>query len=170
MSEKKNPVINELFDKKFPMMFLLATVFTSACAIYLHGYGGSLYRGTLLTVLQVWADVASIACLVVLVRCLLCKVRIDENGVDVNNPLTGRMDYRWDEVRTAAVVKLHIGTAKPSPVIILSNLQPEEVLTRKALIHGKGLSRHDQVRIMYTKARRDAVEHYLHMTLPDIDI
>lgn len=170
MSEKKNPVIHEQFGKRLTLTFLLATVFTVACAVCLYVYGDALYRGTLLTVLQVWADAASIACLVVLVRCLLCKVRIDETGVDVNNPLTGRMDYRWDEVRTAAVVKLHIGTAKPSPVIILSRLQPEDVLTRKALIHGKGLSRHDQVRIMYTKARREAVEHYLHMKLPDISV
>ena len=170
MSEKQSPIIHEPFYKKFPLVFLIAAVAMLACSALLYFIGDSLYRGTVLTVFRVWTYTASVICLVILVRCLICKVHIDETGVDVNNPFTGHMDYRWSEIRTAAVVKLHIGTAKPSPVIILSNLQPEEVLTRKALIHGKGLSRHVQVRIMYTKARREAVEHYLRMTLPDIDV
>lgn len=170
MSEKQNPVIHEQFDKKFTVMFLIAAAAMLACAVLLYVCGDSLYTGTLLTVFRVWAYAASVVCLVVLIRCLICKVHIDEIGVDVHNPLTGHMDYRWSEIRTAAVVKLHVGAGQPSPVIILSHLQPEDVLTRRALIQGKGLSRHDQVRIMYTQARREAVEHYLHMTLPEIDI
>lgn len=170
MSEKKNTVINEMFDVKFTLMFAVVTVVMLFCAVYLHGYSGSSLQGAVLTVARCWAYIMCVASPVMLVRCLLCRVRIDENGVDVSNPFTGRMDFRWNELHTAAVVKIGMGGTRSQPVIILSSLDPAQVLTRNALVNGKGLSRREHVRIMYSKARREAVEHYLRMTLPEIDI
>lgn len=131
-------------------------------------FGGASYGPGVLTAGKVLGGVGVLTCVVILVRCLICRVRMDEQGVDVDNVFAGSTCFGWGDLRTAAVVYLTINGQQSGPLIILSNREPKDVLTRRALIDGKGLTRHEHMRIPHSAARQQAVEYYLRMKLPEI--
>lgn len=169
MSEPRKPVIDEIYDRKFPLVMLAGMALIAICGVIIACNWTALDRtGRLL---------GPIACilggggsLVLLIRFLISRVRIDENGADVDNPLNGNAMLRWEEIHTAAIVRFSHGGTRSAPLIVLATPGPETVLTVSALMNGKGLSRHEHVRIPFTAARCAAIEHYLGMKLPEYDL
>ena len=171
MSEQKNnPCLEERYTQRVTkLMVEMLLYFGLVCCIYL--FLGPMYISESMMKLAGLLLTASLfVALVILIRSLLCKIRMDENGVDVDNPLGGHTYLRWDEINTAAVVVLTVKGQKTQPLIVLAAPTPEEVLTFAALALGKGLSKHEHVRIPDSPKRREVIEHYLHMTLPDITL
>lgn len=166
MPDQKNPVIHELMDLKFLFLLLGAFVFIVAGGSYLLFLSPQMANATYLPVLRIAFPICAAMLLVVILRLLFCRVHIDETGVTADRLPLGQSSLRWEEIATAAIVHLSVGT-NSEPIIVLATLPPEQVLTRKALLglHGPGV--HEHVRIPFSKARAAAVQHYLHMTLPE---
>jgi hypothetical protein len=170
MSEQKNPVIHEQYDGAFTLTSTVGSVLTAVSAVLLTNHDAPPPGDMVVTIFR-WLSIGLCAIFPALtVRLLLCKVRVDENGVSVDYPLTGTTAFDWPTIRTAAVVRVGVGYGNGQKLIILSSKDPEQVLTRKALLMGKGLSAREHVRITHSRARQAAVEHYLRMTLPEIDV
>ena len=166
MSEQKNqPRLEERYGKSFTRTMALGMGWMILCTGIIVRMGADTFSASVMQGAKIVSLIAAGICAVLLVRSLLCKVRLDENGVEVNNPLLGRSDFRWEELNTAAIVVFTYGK-QSERVILLSTRPPEEVLTPAAM-RGRA-SKHEQVRIPYTEKRREIVEHYLHMALPTI--
>lgn len=164
MSEQKNqPWLEERYGKSFTQTMALGMGWLILCTGVIMRMGTDRLSTPVMQSVVIMSLIAAGVCAVLLVRSLLCKVRLDENGVEVNNPMGGSSDFRWEELKTAAVVVFTSGK-QSTRVILLSTCPPEAVLTRAAL-RGRA-SKHEQVRIPYTEKRREIIEHYLHMELP----
>lgn len=164
MSEQK-PRLEERFSTSGVKTMALGMGWLILCTGIILRMGTGTYSDTILAVVKVVSIVGVVIAGLLLVRSLLAKIRLDENGVEVNNPLAGSSDFRWDELNTAAIVVFAV-QKESMQVILLSTCQPEDVLNRAAL--KRSASRHEQMRIPYTEKRREIVEHYLHMELPTI--
>lgn len=160
-------VINEHFDRKFPLTLFFSTAMAAAMAAYLWLYEGISPPDPLTGVMR-WLAVGACAFLAATaVYSLWLRVSVDETGVSVHQLLGGSTFLGWKDIRTAAAVHLSTGFGEQS-FIILSSKEPEQVLTRPALLWHKGLRLQEHVRIPYSTVRRAAVEHHLRMRLPDI--
>lgn len=166
MSGQKSPVVHELMDVKFMFMLLAAFVFIVAGGAYLLFFSPRTADADYLPVLRTAYPICAAMLFVAILRVLFCRVHIDETGVTADRLPFGRSSLRWEEIATAAIVHLHIGT-NSEPIIVLATLPPEQVLTRKALLGMPGLRPDEHVRLMYSKSRVAAAQHYLHMTLPE---
>ena len=164
MSEQK-PRLEERFSTSGVKTMALAMGWLILCTGVVLSMGAGTYSDAVLKVVKAASIVGVGVAGLLLVSSLLAKVRLDENGVEVNHPLAGSSDFRWEELNTAAIVVFTV-QKQSMQVILLSTCQPGEVLTSAAL--KRHASRHEQVRIPYTKKRREIVEHYLHMELPVI--
>ena len=92
------------------------------------------------------------------------RFRVDAEGIRINR-LRGRIDQlRWQDVRTAAIV--HLDEDK---WIVLSTLEPQEVLVRQRL---ETPQQNDRATIHLSANDRNLrlAEHHLHMTLPDVHL
>lgn len=164
MSEQKSqPRLEERYGKSFTKTMALGMGWLILCTGVILRMGADTLSAPVMQVVKVLMLIGIGVCGALLVRSLLSKIRLDETGVEVNNPLLGRSDFRWEELHTAAIVVFAYGK-QSERVILLSTRPPEEVLTSAAL--KRSASRHEQVRIPYTEKRREIVEHYLHMELP----
>ena len=123
----------------------------------------------LLDAFLIFFKFSCITYLAIILRLLFCRVRIDETGADVDH-LLGSNALNWGDIRTAALVRLVISGQKSDAFIILSTREPQEVLTHQALTTRKVLSPSEVIRIPLSYDRRRAVEHYLHMTLPEFTL
>lgn len=166
MSEQNPPRIDELCNRKLLLLIIVSLVFVAACGIAI-GYVWHNLDATTHTVILIAFAMSAVTSLVLLVRLALCRLRIDESGVDVDNLLFSSTQLAWSDIRTAAIVHLSFGNQKADPLILLATLAPEAVISRRALTTSRGLAKDEHVRIPLTPARRAAVEHYLHMTLPE---
>ena len=166
MSDKKNPTLHEQMDVKFLFLLLGAFAFIVACGAYLLFFSPRTASITYLPVLRIAFPICVSMLLLAIIRLLFCRVHIDETGVTTDRLPLGQTSLRWEEIATAAIVHLRIGQ-NSEPIIVLATLPPEQVLTRKALLGMPGLSVSEHVRLTHSKARAAAVQHYLHMTLPE---
>jgi len=164
MSEQK-PRLEERFSTSGVKTMALAMGWLILCTGIGLRMGSGTYSDDVLAVVKVVSVVGVVITGLLLVSSLLGRICLDENGVEVKNPLAGNSNFRWDELNTAAIVVFTV-QKQSMQVILLSTCQPEEVLTSAAL--KRHASRHEQVRIPYTEKRREIVEHYLHMELPVI--
>lgn len=164
-----NPRIDERYNKKFLLLLLVLAAMLAVCAAAIVPAWDHFGQDMRTVVLVIFA-LSGTTTLALIVRLLLCRLRIDENGADVDNPFSGNTVLAWGDVRTAAIVRLRVSGTTADPIIILSTREPADVLTARALLHGKGLTRHEHVRIPCTPARLAAVEHYLHKSLPEYTI
>ena len=164
MPEKKDPVIHELMDVKFLFLLLGTFVFIVAGGSYLLFLSPRMANATYLPVLRIAFPVCAAMLLIVILRLLFCRVHVDGTGVTADRLPFGQSSLRWEEITTAAIVHLHVGTNSEA---VLATLPPEQVLTRKALLGMHGLSPDEHIRLMHSKSRVAAVQHYLHMTLPE---
>ena len=164
MSEQK-PRLEERFSTASIKTMALALGWLILCTGIVLRMGTGTYSDTVLMVVKVASIVGVGLAGMLLVSSLLAKIRLDENGVEVKNPLAGSSDFRWEELNTAAIVVFTV-QKQSMQVILLATRQPEEVLTSAAL--RRSASSHEQVRIPYSEKRREIVEHYLHMELPTI--
>ena len=162
MSEQK-PRLEEKYGKSFTKTMALGMGCFILCTGIIMRMGADSLSAPVMKSVVIVSLIAAGISAVLLVRSLLCKVRLDETGVEVNNPLLGSSDFRWAELNTAAIVVFTF-EKQSEQVILLSTRPPEEVLTPSA-VRGRA-SKHEQVRIPYTEKRREIVEHYLHMELP----
>lgn len=169
MPDNKNPVIHELMDVKFLFLLLGAFVFIVAGGSYLLFLSPQMANAAYLPVLRIAFPICAAMLLVVILRLLFCRVHIDETGVTADRLPLGQSSLRWEEIATAAIVHIHVGTNSEA-IIVLATLPPEQVLTRKALLGTPGLSPDEHVRLTHSKSRAAAVQHYLHMTLPEYRI
>ena len=94
------------------------------------------------------------------------RLVLDDQGVLMKHIIAAPHTLDWKQVRTAAIVKLS-NDPRYHWIVLSTNPHPAEVIVRKRLIW-KGPVRGEEVRIPYTGKRREAVEHYLNMTLPEI--
>ena len=162
MSEQK-PRLEEKYGKSFTKTMALGMGWLILSTGIIMRMGEDSLSAPVMKIVVIVSLIAAGISAVLLVRSLLCKVRLDETGVEVNNPLLGSSDFRWAELNTAAIVVFTF-EKQSEQVILLSTRPPEEVLTPSA-VRGRA-SKHEQVRIPYTEKRREIVEHYLHMELP----
>ena len=162
MSEQK-PRLEEKYGKSFTKTMALGMGWLILSTGIIMRMGEDSLSAPVMKIVVIVSLIAAGVSAVLLVRSLLCKVRLDETGVEVNNPLLGSSDFRWEELHTAAIVVFTV-QKQSMQVILLSTRPPEEVLTPAAM-RGRA-SKHEQVRIPYTEKRREIVEHYLHMELP----
>ena len=162
MSEQK-PRLEEKYGKSFTKTMALGMGWLILSTGIIMRMGEDSLSAPVMKTVVIVSLIAAGVSAVLLVRSLLCKVRLDETGVEVNNPLLGSSDFRWEELHTAAIVVFTV-QKQSMQVILLSTRPPEEVLTPVAM-RGRA-SKHEQVRIPYTEKRREIVEHYLHMELP----
>ncbi len=99
--------------------------------------------------------------------CLLVRkyrFRVDEQGIRIDG-LFGRKKFlRWADVRTAAIV--HYDGSKE---IVLSVGEAKEVLVKKRLMRISQNSS-EEMHLGVSDRMRGMVEHYLHMTLPEIEL
>lgn len=166
MSEQnKKPRLEERFSTTAVKTMALGLGWLILCTGIILRMGTGTFSDTILMVVKGASIVGVGIAGMLLVSSLLARIRLDENGVEVNNPLAGSSDFRWEELNTAAIVVFTV-QKQSMQVILLSTCQPEEVLTRAAF--ERRASKHEQVRIPYTEKRREIVEHYLHMELPII--
>lgn len=166
MSEKKKPVIHEILDLKLLFLLLGAFVFIVAGGAYLLFLSPRMANMTYLPLLRIAFPICAAMLLAALIRLLCCRVHIDESGVTTGRLPFGQTSLRWEEITTAAIVHLRVGKDS-EPIIVLATLPPEQVISRKALLGLHGPSADEHVRIPHTKARAAAVQHYLHMYLPE---
>ena len=164
MTEQK-PRLEESYGKSFTKTMALCLGWMILCTGLILRLGTDTFSASVLRGATIICAAGLSVAALLLVRGLFCRVRIDETGVEVDNPLLGRSDFRWAELRTAAVVVFTWGK-QSERVILLATRPPEEVLTPAAL-RGRA-DKQEQVRIPYTDKRRQIVEHYLHMKLPEI--
>ena len=169
MSEQKHPVIHELFDRKFLLMLLGAFAIIALGGGYLLFLSPNMADATYLPALRIAFPACMAMLLLAILRVAFCRVHIDESGVTADRLPLGQTSLRWEEIRTAAIVHLHVGQ-NSDPIIVLSTLPPEQVLSRKALLGLPGLSPEEHVRVFYSSSRAAAVQHYLHMTLPEYSL
>ena len=92
------------------------------------------------------------------------RFQVDVEGIRINRP-RGKVDQmRWQDVRTAAIV--HMDEDK---WIVLSILEPQEVLVRQRL-----QTRQDDgstvLHLSANERNRRLAEHHLHMTLPEVHL
>lgn len=168
MSETNvNPRIDELYSKKFIGLLCIGLAILASCGVVVLVLGATSFGESTLYIFKIFLAISAAVYLVVLIRCLTCRICIDETGVEVNSPLGGHARFRWEEIRTAAVVRITIGTQLTDPLILLSVREPEETLTNRALTSRHGLKKHEHIRIIDSRKRRACVEHYLRMTLPE---
>lgn len=162
MTDQRKPQINELTDKSFILLVagMLAFFIISGVIIF---PSVSTLKETCMTVALFLLPYS----LALLLRLLFMRLRIDESGVEMDNLLSRSTCLRWEEIRTAAVVHLNIAGEKSRPLIILSPLAPQEVLTRKAQLGPGSLKAAECLRIPHTGAREAAVQHYLGMYLAE---
>ena len=150
---------------KLTAQLLLFFVFTGGVLLIL---GPARVGGSVMKLVRPLMIASLPLTLVILLRCLICKLRMDENGVEAHPPLGSSAYLRWEEIHTAAIVVLTVNGAASDPMILLATPEPQEVLTRDALLHSRNLAKHEQIRIPDSPKRREIVEHYLHMELPVI--
>ena len=162
MSEQK-PRLEEKYGKSFTKTMALGMGWLILSTGIIMRMGEDSLSAPVMKIVVIVSLIAAGISAVLLVRSLLCNVWLDETGVEVNNPLLGSSDFRWEELHTAAIVVFTV-QKQSMQVILLSTRPPEEVLTPAAM-RGRA-SKHEQVRIPYTEKRREIVEHYLHMELP----
>lgn len=166
MSEP-SPRIDELYNRKFMLLMLFMLPLLALCAVVV-GYMWRHLDAAMHTVALIVFTMSGVTTIALLLRLLFCRIHIDENGANVDNPFSGNTMLAWNDVRTAAIVHLNLGGQKADPLILLATREPEVVLTRRALTTSKVLTKHEHVRIPMTPARRAAVEHYLGMALPEV--
>lgn len=157
--------VNELAHVKLLLLLLFSVGLLAVCTIPISVMWHSL-DDTVHTLFIVLFSISVITSLAGIVRLLFCRVRLDENGADADD-LFGNTVLNWSDIRTAAIVRLVVGSQKSDGFIVLSTREPQEVLTHRALTTRKVLSRDEVVRIPLNARRRAAVEHYLRMTLPE---
>lgn len=162
----QNPHINEISNPRFIRLLLMGLALLALTCIPIALRWDTL-DATLQTLAPIILGTGLVTYLAVLLRLLFCRVRIDENGASSNSLSAGYHTLRWADVRTAAIFRLMHDGKPGSAMILLTTRPPEESLTRKALTTGKILAAHEQLRIPLSYDRRKAVEHYLHMTLPE---
>ena len=114
--------------------------------------------------------VAATAVLLLLLLWFVNRARlvVDDQGVMMTHIVTASHTLDWKQIRTAAIVRLS-NDPRYHWIVLSTNPQPAEVIVRKRLMW-KNPVRGEEVRIPYTDKRREAVEHYLHMTLPEIQL
>lgn len=159
------PRLNELAYVKLLHLLLFSMGFLILCAVLISPMWHNL-SDTVHTLFIILFSLSFVTSLAGIVRLLFCRVRIDENGADADD-LFGNNAMAWDEIRTAAIVRLNINGQKADPFIVLSNREAEVVLTYRALTTRKVLAPDETVRIPLNPRRRAAVEYYLHMSLPE---
>nr|MBR4281210.1 PH domain-containing protein [Clostridia bacterium] len=169
MENNASPRLNQLYYPKFLAMMLLVLATTAAASVYFSLNWGEMEPSGQ-TLLMVVYGGGGLLSLVLTIRLLICRVRIDENGVDVDNPFSGNTMLNWGDIRTAAIVRIRVSGRTSDPMIILATREPEIVLTKHGVSSGKVIGKHEHVRIPLNPARRATIEHYLHMTLPEYTI
>ena len=92
------------------------------------------------------------------------RFRVDAEGIHINR-LRGKVDQlRWQDVRTAAIVHLD-----EDEWIVLSTLEPQEVLVRQRLQTPQQNDR-TTMHLSANERNRRLAEHHLHMTLPEVHL
>lgn len=167
MSEQNHPRLEERYSASFTRTMAMSLLWMVACAVIILVLGAENLAGEVMGGAKVVIIIGVAAALTLLVRSLVCKVRLDEGGVEVDNPLLGRSAFRWEELHTAAIVDFAV-QKQNAKAILLSTREPQEVLTPAAF--QRRADKREQVRIPYTEKRREIVEHYLRMTLPEISL
>ena len=162
----RNPRIDEISNPQFIRLLLMGLAFQCLCSVVI-GLSWDTLSATLQTLVPVALGAGLVGYLAVLLRLLFCRVRIDENGVHANGLTSGYRTLRWTDIRTAAIFRLMQDGKPGNAVILLTTRPPEESLTREALTTSKVLAPHEHLRIPLGYDRRKAIEHYLHMTLPE---
>ncbi len=166
MSEQ-NPRIDELNLRTLLRLLILMAVMYAVVAVAFFFVSSRIPEDSR-TIAIILLAVGGGSVVLFIIRLLNCRLRIDENGVDVDNLLGAPTVLRWEEIRTAAIVHLRVGNARANPLILLATRPAAEVLTRNALLGGKTRHRPEELaRFDLTPARRAAVEHYLHMSLAE---
>ncbi len=169
MSEQ-NPRIDERCYKALLRMILFGSSLYALAVVYLFFFlpDGMTFPKAFYYVQTFFV----LANALLLSRLFFCRVRIDENGVDFDNLFGSSTVLRWDEIRTAAIVRLRVGGKQSQPLILLTTRPAEKALSHAAMTgSGKSRLRQDEhVRIELTPACRAAVEHYLHMTLKEYSL
>ena len=169
MSNIPSPRLNELYQPKFLFLMLIMVATTVVGMVYFGLNWGLMESGAQILLMVVYG-IGGLLSLVLTIRLMVCRVRIDEHGVDVDNPFSGNTLLSWESIRTAAIVRIQVSGRTADPLIILATREPEVVLTKHGLSSSKVIGKHEHVRIPCNHARREAIEHYLHMTLPEFTI
>ena len=114
METNANPRLNQLYYPKFLFLMLLLLAITAAVSVYFSLNWGEMEPGVQ-TLLMVVYGGGGLLSLVLTIRLLISRVRIDENGVDVDNPFSGNTLLNWSDIRTAAIVRIRVSgrTAVP---------------------------------------------------------
>lgn len=167
MPEKNAPVLQEMYNKRLTLVTGGMVGMYVAFAVIVCVMGPNTFGERAMQVLPIVLAVGGLVTLVTFIRCLRCKISLDEVGAEVGNPFGRGSSLRWDELHTAALVRYGLPNGEAVPVILLSTLEPEAVLTRAAYEHPQ---KHTQVRIPWTATRQRVVEHHLRMTLPEVQL
>ncbi len=88
---------------------------------------------------------------------LKARLRIDESGVTVQIPFRRDLVLPWGQIRTVAHVQLQ---ANRYHTLVLSPLEPQDALKRSRFVLHSG-RKDSEIRLVYTEARRLAIEHWL---------
>ena len=168
MTEDQNNFLldEKLADRKM-MGWLSGLIAVGVLAGSLSGSGADLDAEAWLIVIGVTTVIFGLGMgLAYLVFLRHMRIRMDEKRVWTHIPMQKDRSLDWQQVRTAAIVKLS-NDPRYHWIVLSTNPHPAEVIVRKRLIW-KGPGRGEEGRIPYTGKRREAVEHYLNMTLPEI--
>lgn len=93
------------------------------------------------------------------------RLIVDEAGIRTRSLLGKIRALEWPGIRTAAVVRLSANEMHHW-IVLSTDPDPARVLTRKR--QTRKAKAGEELRIPYGEKRREAVEHYLNMTLPEI--